>query len=102
MSRSSVNCIVTLVLPRVLVDVIAVTPDIRANWRSSGVATEEAIVSGLAPGSPAETEIVGKSTCGSGDTGSNRKATIPVSAIAAVRREVATGLRMNGAEILTS
>jgi hypothetical protein len=58
------------VVPRPLVEVISVTPAICANWRSSGVATAEAIVSGLAPGSDADTWIVGKSTCGSGATGS--------------------------------
>ena len=52
-----------------LFEVICVTPAMRPNWRSSGVATDEAIVSGLAPGSPAETEMVGNSTCGSGATG---------------------------------
>ena len=55
-----------------LVEVISVTPAMRPNWRSSGVATADAIVSGLAPGKPAETVIVGKSTCGSGETGSRR------------------------------
>ena len=40
------------------------TPAIRPNWRSSGVATAEAIVSGLAPGRPAETLMVGNSTSG--------------------------------------
>ena len=38
------------------------------------------MVSGLAPGSDADTEIVGKSTCGSGDTGNRRKAAAPASA----------------------
>src|SRR5579872_5104736 len=52
-----------------LVDVISVTPAIRPNWRSRGVATDEAMVSGLAPGSDACTEIVGNSTSGSGATG---------------------------------
>ena len=55
--------------PRVLDEVISVTAAMRPNWRSSGVATEDAMVSGLAPGKPALTEMVGKSTCGSGDTG---------------------------------
>ncbi len=40
-------------------EVISVTPAMRPNWRSSGVATEDAMVSGLAPGSPAPTEITG-------------------------------------------
>ena len=51
-----------LVDPRALDEVISVTAAMRPNWRSSGVATEEAIVSGLAPGKPALTEMVGKST----------------------------------------
>ena len=55
--------------PSELVEVISVTPAMRPNCRSSGVATADAIVSGLAPGSDAETWIVGNSTCGSGDTG---------------------------------
>jgi hypothetical protein len=41
-----------------------------ANCCSSGVATEDAMVSGLAPGSVADTVIVGKSTLGSAETGS--------------------------------
>jgi hypothetical protein len=51
-----------LVVPRKLDEVISVMPAMRPNWRSSGVATEEAIISGLAPGSEAAMEIVGKST----------------------------------------
>ncbi len=61
-----------LVLPSELVEVISVTPAMRPNCRSSGVATEEAIVSGDAPGRLAETLIVGKSTCGRGETGRKR------------------------------
>ncbi len=52
-----------LVEPRLLDEVISVTEAMWPNCRSRGVATEEAIVSGLAPGSAADTEIVGKSTC---------------------------------------
>ncbi len=47
-------------------------PGMVAKARSSGPATDEAIVSGLAPGSVAETEIVGKSTRGSAETGNCR------------------------------
>src|ERR1044072_6469079 len=86
--------------PRLLDEVISVTPAMRPNCRSRGVATDDAMVSGLAPGSDAETEMVGKSTCGSGETGSSRNATAPASAMAAVRSVVATGLGMNGAEML--
>src|ERR1700674_2702117 len=85
---------------RPLEDVIWVTRAMRPNGRSSGVATAEAIVSGLAPGRPAPTEMVGKSTCGSGATGKNRKATTPERRMANVISDVATGRRMKGAEKL--
>ena len=58
------------VAPSELVDVIWVTPGICAICRSSGWATEDAMVSGDAPGSAALTEMVGKSICGNGATGS--------------------------------
>src|ERR1700732_1476071 len=86
--------------PRTLGGGIGVTPAMRPNCRSSGVATAEAMVSGLAPGSPAPTEMVGKSTCGSGATGKNRKATTPERRMAKVISDVATGRRMKGAEKL--
>src|SRR6267378_2402137 len=75
--------------PRPLEEVIWVTPAMRPNWRSRGVATAEAMVSGLAPGRPAPTEMVGKSTCGSGATGKNRKATTPDRRMAKVISDVA-------------
>ena len=99
MSRFKSNCSVTLEDPRLLDEVISVTDAMRVNWRSSGVATEEAMVSGLAPGKPADTETVGKSTWGSGDTGRSRKATAPAKVMAMTRSVVATGLRMKGSEI---
>ena len=68
-SRSRSNCKVRFVVPSELVDVISVIPASRPNRRSSGVATDDAIVSGLAPGSEALTEMVGKSTLGRGATG---------------------------------
>ena len=61
-----------LVLPCALVELIDVTPAIVENCFSSGVATEAAIVSGLAPGRPALTWMVGKSTVGRSLTGSWR------------------------------
>ena len=87
------------VLPRELEDVISVTPAIWLNCRSRGVATEDAMISALAPGSPALTEMVGKSTSGSGETGSTVNATSPARATATVSRVVATGRRMKGAEM---
>src|SRR5689334_9491529 len=58
------------------------------------------MVSGLAPGRLALTEIVGKSTFGSGATGNNLKPIAPARRIAIVSRDVATGRRMKGAEML--
>src|SRR2546422_3936845 len=64
MLRSSVNWSVMLVLPRLDEEVIWSTPAIVENCFSSGVATADAMVSGLAPGRLAFTWIVGKSTFG--------------------------------------
>ena len=69
MLRARSNCSVMLVMPSPLVEVICARPGIAANCCSSGVATDDAMVSGLAPGSCAVTWIVGKSTVGSADTG---------------------------------
>ena len=99
--RDSSNCSTTDVLPSELVEVISVTPGIRENWRSSGVATVEAIVSGLAPGSDAPTDSVGKSISGTAETGKYIYATIPIIRIAAASSEVATGRVMKGAEMFT-
>jgi hypothetical protein len=59
MSRESSNCSVTCVSPSALADVMLSRPAMVENCRSNGVATEEAIVSGLAPGRLAVTEMVG-------------------------------------------
>ena len=71
MLRSRSNWIVMALEPSDDVEVSCETPGICANWRSSGCATEDAIVSGLPPGSDADTWMVGKSTWGSGATGSS-------------------------------
>jgi hypothetical protein len=86
------------VLPSELAEVISETPAMWPNCRSNGVATEDAMIWALAPGSWAETEIVGKSTCGSGETGNTVKAIPPAMAIAIVNNVVATGRRMNSSE----
>src|SRR5208337_1919296 len=99
MSRFKSNCSVTLEDPRLLDEVISVTDAMRVNWRSSGVATDEAMVSGLAPGKPADTETVGKSTWGSGDTGRSRKATAPAKVMEMRRRGVAAAVGIKGSEI---
>ncbi len=67
--RESSNCNVTLVDPVELTEVSCARPGMLENCRSSGVATFDAIVSGLAPGRLALTWMVGKSTFGSAATG---------------------------------
>ena len=86
------------VLPSDDEEVSSLTPAIAPRARSSGVATVDAMVSGLAPGSEAETEMVGKSTCGSGATGSRKKLITPASATPSVTSVVAMGRWMKGAE----
>ena len=57
--RLRLNCNVMLVLPTVLSEFISATSAMTPRWRSSGVATVAAIVSGLAPGMIADTVMVG-------------------------------------------
>ncbi len=59
MSRSGLNSSVIEVLPRVLVELIMDSPAMVENCFSSGVATEAAMISGLAPGSEAVTLMIG-------------------------------------------
>ena len=86
------------VLPSELAEVISETPAMCPNCRSSGVATEDAMICALAPGNEAETEMVGKSTCGSGETGSTVNEIAPAMAMAMVNKVVATGRRINSSE----
>jgi len=87
------------VLPRVFVETMESRPSIVENWRSRGVATAAAMVSGLAPGRPAPTWIVGKSTLGRSLTGSSRKAITPKMRMAAMIRVVMTGRSMKGRDM---
>ena len=72
-------------------------PAMRPSERSSGVVTAAAMVSGLAPGSDAETLMVGISTRGKGEMGSNFNAATPTSIRPTVSSVVATGRLMKGA-----
>ena len=72
MLRERLNCSVIEVDPRMLVEVMESRPAMVVNCFSSGVAIEDAMVSGLAPGSDAFTWMVGKSTFGKSLTGSSR------------------------------
>ena len=70
------------------------------NWLSSGVATADAMVSGSAPGSEAETTMVGKSTFGKfADRQRWNSRTCPKITSAAISSVVMTGRRMKGSEM---
>jgi hypothetical protein len=86
--------------PNELLEVISLIPAMRPSERSNGVATVLAMVSGLAPGIFAETEMTGKSTRGMGETGNKKKPTMPANATPMVSRVVATGRLIKGAEML--
>ena len=57
--RFKSNWMVTEVPPNVLIEVISDTPEIWPRRRSSGAATDAAIVAGSAPGRLEDTEITG-------------------------------------------
>ena len=59
MLRSSVNCSVICEEPKLETESICSSEGICPNWRSSGVVTDDAMVSALAPGNSVETRIVG-------------------------------------------
>jgi len=71
----------------------------RPNCRYSGVATDDAIVSGLAPGKFALMPMTGKSTLGNEATGKMEYATEPAISRASDSSDVATGRRMKSAEM---
>ena len=98
MLRSKSNCSVMLVWPCELVELIDVRPAIAENCFSSGSATAVAIVSGFAPGRPACTWMVGKSTTGRSLTGSSRYAIAPNTRIPSMMSVVVTGRLMKSAE----
>src|SRR5277367_230767 len=99
MLRVRLNCSVMLVEPWMLLEVIESRPAIVENCFSSGVATEDAIVSGLAPGSDALTTMVGKSTLGRLLTGRYLYAIRPNSTIASELSVVMTGRRIKISEM---
>jgi hypothetical protein len=98
MSRSMSNCRMIRVEPWLERLLMVLTPAITPRERSRGVATLDAMISGLAPGSEALTTMTGKSMFGSGDTGSKPKLMPPSSMMARLSSMVATGRLMNGPE----
>src|SRR5438132_410727 len=91
MSRLSTNCNVIWLTPNELDDVISTSEGICPKLRSSGAVTSDAITSGLAPGSCVVTWTVGKSTCGSDETGSHRYPSKPPRMTATPSSDVAIG-----------
>jgi len=69
MSRLRPNCTVICAVPTELCEVSSFTSAIVARRRSSGSATVEAMMSGLAPAMFACTTMTGKVMFGSGATG---------------------------------
>src|SRR5271154_607131 len=100
MFRLRSNCRTIPVEPNWLTEVIWLMPAIRPNCRSSGVATAEAMVSGLAPGRLADTWITGNSTWGRAATGRKLNASTPDISSAKVNSDVPIGRLIKGAEIL--
>src|SRR6516225_2036849 len=100
MSRLRSNCKVIWLIPYALVDTMLVSDGMRPNCRSSDAVRSEAVVSGLAPGSWVVTSMVGKSTWGKAETGSNQYPSAPVINAATPSSDVATGRRMNGPDTL--
>ena len=72
MSRLKSNCNVIWLTPNELDEVMVESEGICPNCRSSGAVTSAAMMSGLAPGSCVVTWMVGKSTCGSDEIGSQK------------------------------
>ena len=95
------NCNVIWVCPSALFEFIASMPAIVENCFSRGVATADAIVSGLPPGNCAVTTRVGKSTLGRALSGSVVYPIIPERRIATITRVVMTGRWINRRERLT-
>src|SRR5579871_6295164 len=102
MSRLRSNCSVTLLLPVELDELISSMPAIVVNCRSSGLATDDAIVPGSPPGNPALTFNVGKSTFGRSLTGSSLYASTPNTAMPSMIRLVAIGRLIKISEMFTA
>ena len=101
MSRSRLNCRLTLVVPVELREVIESRPAMVVNCRSNTVATADDMVAGSAPGKVALTLMVGKSTFGKSLTPNERKAKMPNMAMPAISRLLAMGRRMKVSERFT-
>src|SRR5690606_28971880 len=86
--------------PSELRELISLSPEIVPSDCSSGVAALDAMVSGLAPAMLADTEIMGKSTCGKGATGRKTQASPPDNTMSRQSSVAATGRMMKAASSL--
>src|SRR6202035_2018530 len=77
MSRLRSNCSEIWLTPNELVDCIDDSEGICPRWRSNGAVIRDALTSALAAGNLLVTCTVGKSTCGSADTGSAQYPSAP-------------------------
>src|SRR5688500_20369691 len=99
MLRLMLNWSVIWVRPSVLVELMESSPAVVVKFFSRGVATEEAIVSALAPGKLALTVMVGKSTVGRSLTGSDLYPMMPKIRIPTITRVVVTVRRMKSQDM---
>src|SRR5260221_11446949 len=99
MFRFRSNWRTMLVKPPVLVELIELRPEIDENAFSSGSATVDATVSGLAPGRAADTWTVGKSTVGRSLNGRSRYAIAPKTMMPSITNVVVIGRSMEKEEM---
>ena len=87
-----------LVEPKEFTELITEMPSMVENSFSRGSATEEAIFSGDAPGSEADTEMTGVLKLGSAATGMRVYAIAPATTVTTDSNTVMTGRRIHSSE----
>src|ERR1700694_3099054 len=98
MLRLGSNSSVRSLVPWKLVELMTAIPGIVENCFSRGVATEEAIDSGPAPGRSAETRMIGVLKLGSAAIGRERDARTPGATTDSGNSTVIAGRRMQSSE----
>src|SRR5690625_962166 len=88
--------------PSDLREVICANPEMAPKDCSNGVATLEAMVSGLAPGKLDVTVIMGKSICGTGATCKKLSAGVPTAVMVKHDWVRASGRKINTLKFLTA
>src|ERR1700687_6152509 len=98
MFRPGSNSSVRSLVPWKLVELITAMPGMVENCFSSGVATEEAIDSGPAPGRSAKTRVIGGLKLGNAAIGRYRYAKTPAATTESDNSTVIAGRRMQSSE----